>query len=117
PLSLTLEFSTSGLGGVSTFHVGGTKGAGSSSESFAPLTASTSLLSFDVVYNPSGVYAFKAYVTSGTDDATWTMTKATLNSKTATTPIPAAGLLLGSGLLGLFGIGKARRNKKAAPAA
>ncbi len=122
PLQLTLQFTATGLGSDNIFLVGGTKGLGSTgigttSESFAPLSGSGTL-SFDVVHNPSGIYAFTAYILSNSyDTAAWTMTKATLDVKTATTPIPAAGLLLGSGLLGLFGIGKARRNKKAAPAA
>jgi len=44
--------------------------------------------------------------------AHWTVNSATLTTTSAATPIPAAFLLLGSGLLGLFGVNKSRKLNK-----
>lgn len=64
-----------------------------------------------------GVYTFlvRAYDMSGTlgayfanKEANWTINSATVTT-TSKTPIPAAALLLGSGLVGLLGINRFRR--------
>ncbi len=113
PLTLTLEFATSGFATAPRMFA---KGASSGGESYLLTAGSASWKkNFIVDYKSSGVYAFSAYVESfnpANAAGTWAFKSATLSdTKPATTPIPAAGLLLGSGLLGLFGIGKARRRK------
>lgn len=45
-------------------------------------------------------------------EAHWTINNACLTTTSAATPIPAAFLLLGSGLLGLFGVNKSRKQSK-----
>lgn len=112
PLKLALTFTTSSFAKPPGLYVTGTlKGI----TNFMLDSGSASWTeTIDVRYSDKGIYAFTAYVGSKKSDTTgtWTFGGATLsNSKPATTPIPAAGLLLGSGLLGLFGLGKARRRK------
>ncbi|MDO9081783.1 MAG: hypothetical protein Q7U56_00705 [Humidesulfovibrio sp.] len=113
PLTLSLTFTTSSFVKAPWLYV---TGASSGGDSLRLTAGSLSLTkTFAVDYQSSGVYAFGAYVESAKlvdAGATWAFKSATLSdTKPATTPIPAAGLLLGSGLLGLFGIGKARRRK------
>ncbi len=113
PLTLTLSFTTKNLVPNSSFSVGGTTTSSPYvADLLLPVGTSSWTKTYDVVgYDPAGIY-FTAFLSGPSSATTWTLTSATLSdSKPATTPIPAAGLLLGSGLLGLFGIGKARLKK------
>ncbi|KAF0233731.1 MAG: hypothetical protein FD177_1372 [Desulfovibrionaceae bacterium] len=62
----------------------------------------------------SGIYAFSAFSVGesygGPSPAEWKMNSASVSK----TPIPAAFLLLGSGLVGLFGVKRVRRGSAAA---
>lgn len=83
-------------------------GLGALPSSFAPL--SNGLWTQSFIVPTKGVYQFGAYLENGDASSTWQLQSATL-SNSAKTPIPAAALLLGSGVLGLFGVNKSRRNK------
>ncbi len=112
PLTLTLSFTTDDVLGKTKLYVDGTRVDGRAASWVYGKTDMVFTQPVDVAFNSKGVYSLSAYFTmSGSPAATWTLTGATLSNSQPTTPIPAAGLLLGSGLLGLFGIGKARRKK------
>jgi len=65
----------------------------------------------------SGIYSFLLHSeATGKNLADWTLNFATLKDPPAATPIPAAFLLLGSGLLGLFGVNKSRKLGKGSAA-
>jgi len=69
---------------------------------------------FDISSGP-GLYALKVIandIWGDNNEAHWTINSATLTTTKAATPIPAAFLLLGSGLLGLFGVNKSRKLSK-----
>ena len=69
---------------------------------------------FDLTSGP-GLYQLKVIANDIWDKnlaAHWTINSATLTTKSAATPIPAAFLLMGSGLLGLFGVNKSRKLSK-----
>lgn len=117
-LTLTLQLNATGLAGA-TRAVDYLKGSGFAATPTAyvlqpltlPGTSSASwTVSYDVLYNAAGIYNFSSYLKTPGASSSWTLTSATL-SNPAKTPIPAAGLLLGSGVLGLFGLGKARRKR------
>ncbi|WP_325646978.1 hypothetical protein [Humidesulfovibrio sp.] len=79
---------------------------------------------FNLVFNnipeqTSGIYSFLLHSeATGKHLADWTLNFATLKDPpvTPSTPIPAAFLLLGSGLLGLFGVNKSRKLGKGSAA-
>ena len=67
----------------------------------------------------NGIYSFLLHSeATGKNLADWTLNFATLKDPPVTpnTPIPAAFLLLGSGLLGLFGVNKSRKLGKGSAA-
>ncbi|MDP3427857.1 MAG: hypothetical protein Q8S17_10845 [Humidesulfovibrio sp.] len=58
----------------------------------------------------AGTYVFQAIGQMTATDEKWELTGATLGSSSTPTPIPGAVWLLGSGLLGIMGFKRARKN-------
>ncbi|MDO9083407.1 MAG: hypothetical protein Q7U56_09000 [Humidesulfovibrio sp.] len=75
-------------------------------------TASLSIPLLPVPADGVGVYALSAKSFGDNADARWSIVSG--SNITSTTPIPAAFLLLGSGLVGLFGVKRVRRGNAAA---
>lgn len=81
--------------------------------------AAGTVFSYDlnVTPNKSGIYEFELFSRStvAAADAYWSLNKAQLtNSEPSKTPLPAAILLFGSGLVGMFGVNKVRRRGSSA---
>lgn len=69
-----------------------------------------------VLTDKSGIYQFELFSTGkASSTAYWELSKAQLsNSEPSKTPLPAAILLFGSGLVGMFGVNKVRRRGSSA---
>lgn len=114
PLLLTLSFNTQGIGssGSSYLKVYGVDPLSPTVYSPVFVTAAQSFYSdiqIPVTESKTGVYAFDIQI-KGVVGSAFNLQSASLTGG-AKTPIPAAALLLGSGVLGLFGIGKARNRR------
>lgn len=82
---------------------------------FSGSIGETKPFSYVVSQTTDGIYSFQflsGAASGASNPADWSLVSATLKNSNppASTPIPAAALLLGSGLLGLFGVNKARKN-------
>jgi len=79
---------------------------------YTPNSNLTPSIQIPITLSGAGTYTLSAQSIGALgNDASWTINSASVTTTPSKTPIPAAALLLGSGILGLFGVNKARKGQ------